>query len=124
KDFLGRNQVPYQWLDVEVSEEARTVAEAAGQGTGLPLGVLPDGGGMQAPSVAGGAARSGLGGKGERPLLAPGGRGRGRGRGRGSVRGLGRAAHLADRGRSTRGAGGHELAHRELPGISLRAVRR
>src|SRR5213082_362113 len=23
KDFLGRNQVPYQWLDVEASEEAR-----------------------------------------------------------------------------------------------------
>ena len=41
KDFLGRNQVPYQWLDVEVSEEARAVAAAAGHGTALPLVVLP-----------------------------------------------------------------------------------
>jgi thioredoxin reductase (NADPH) len=60
KDFLGRNQVPYQWLDVEISDEARAVAEAAGEGAGLPLVVLPDGGIMQAPSIAEVAVRIGM----------------------------------------------------------------
>jgi thioredoxin reductase (NADPH) len=67
KDFLGRNQVPYQWLDVEVSDEARAVAEAAGQGAGLPLVVVPDGGVMQAPSIAEVAARIGMSEKAELP---------------------------------------------------------
>ena len=67
KDFLGRNQVPYQWLDVEVSEEARTVAEATGQGGGLPLVVLPGGGVLQAPSIAEVAARIGMSEKAELP---------------------------------------------------------
>jgi thioredoxin reductase (NADPH) len=60
KDFLGRNQVPYQWLDVEISAEARAVVEAAGQGASLPLVVLPDGGVMQAPSIAQVAVRIGM----------------------------------------------------------------
>jgi thioredoxin reductase (NADPH) len=67
KDFLGRNQVPYQWLDVEVSEEARAVAAAAGHGTALPLVLLPDGGVMQAPSIAEVAARIGMSEKAELP---------------------------------------------------------
>jgi thioredoxin reductase (NADPH) len=67
KDFLGRNQVPYQWLDLEVSEEARAVAQAAGPGAGLPLVVLPDGGVMQAPSIAEVAARIGMSEKAELP---------------------------------------------------------
>ena len=67
KDFLGRNQVPYQWLDVEVSEEARTVAEATGHGGGLPLVVLPGGGVLQAPSIAEVAARIGMSEKAELP---------------------------------------------------------
>jgi len=67
KDFLGRNQVPYQWLDVEVSDEARTVVQAAGQGAGLPLVVLPDGGVLQAPSIAEVAARIGMSDKAELP---------------------------------------------------------
>ena len=67
KDFLGRNQVPYQWLDVEVSDDARTMVEAAGHGAGLPLVVLPDGGVMQAPSIAEVAARIGMSDKAELP---------------------------------------------------------
>ena len=67
KDFLGRNQVPYQWLDVEVSEEARAVAAAAGRGTALPLVLLPDGEVMQAPSIAEVAARIGMSEKAELP---------------------------------------------------------
>jgi len=67
KDFLGRNQVPYQWLDVEISDEARAVVEAAGQAAGLPLVVLPDGGVMQAPSIAQVAVRIGMSEKAELP---------------------------------------------------------
>jgi len=67
KDFLGRNQVPYQWLDVEVSDEARSVVAAAGEGAGLPLVVLPGGGVMQAPSIAAVAARIGMTEKAELP---------------------------------------------------------
>ena len=67
KDFLGRNQVPYQWLDVEVSDEARTVVKAAGHGASLPLVVLPDSGVMQAPSIAEVAARIGMSDKAELP---------------------------------------------------------
>jgi thioredoxin reductase (NADPH) len=67
KDFLGRNQVPYQWLDVEISAEARAVADAAGESAGLPLVVLPDGGIMQAPSIAEVAVRIGMSKKAELP---------------------------------------------------------
>jgi thioredoxin reductase (NADPH) len=67
KDFLGRNQVPYQWLDVEVSQEARAVAEASGHGTALPLVLLPDGEVMRAPSIAEVAARIGMTEKAELP---------------------------------------------------------
>ncbi len=67
KDFLGRNQVPYQWLDVEVSDEARAVTQAAGRGAGLPLVVLPGGGVMKAPSIAEVAARIGMSEKAELP---------------------------------------------------------
>jgi thioredoxin reductase (NADPH) len=67
KDFLGRNQVPYQWLDVELSGEARAVAEAAGSGARLPVVVLPDGEILQAPSIAEVAARIGMTEKAELP---------------------------------------------------------
>lgn len=47
KDFLARNQVPYQWLDVEKQDadaETRRLVEAAGADVGcLPLVFFPDG---------------------------------------------------------------------------------
>ncbi len=44
KDFLSRNQVPYQWLDVEKNREARALVEAANAGQGrLPVVFFPDG---------------------------------------------------------------------------------
>ena len=67
KDFLGRNQVPYQWLDVEISDGARAVVEAAGQGAGLPLVVLPSGEVMSAPSIAQVAVGVGMSEKAELP---------------------------------------------------------
>src|SRR5215217_6640573 len=43
KDFLSRNLVPYQWLDVEIDEEARDLLELAGSdGSRLPLVLFPD----------------------------------------------------------------------------------
>jgi thioredoxin reductase (NADPH) len=44
KDFLSRNLVPYQWLDVEMDEEARGLLELSGSdGSRLPLVLFPDG---------------------------------------------------------------------------------
>ncbi len=44
KDFLGRNLVPYQWLDIEADSEARRlVTYAKCHAAHLPLVLLPDG---------------------------------------------------------------------------------
>jgi thioredoxin reductase (NADPH) len=44
KDFLSRNLVPYQWLDVEIDEEASDLLEISGSdGSRLPLVLFPDG---------------------------------------------------------------------------------
>ncbi|MGF1571237.1 MAG: FAD-dependent oxidoreductase [Nodosilinea sp.] len=52
KDFLARNQIPYRWLDVEQSEEARTLAgcAAAAEAPALPLVLFPDGETLRQPS--------------------------------------------------------------------------
>ncbi len=42
RDFLARNQVPYQFLDIESSEEARELANSV-DSSDLPLVILPDG---------------------------------------------------------------------------------
>jgi len=51
RDFLARSQVPYQFLDVETSEEARELATSA-DGSDLPLVVLPDGRRLASPEIA------------------------------------------------------------------------
>jgi thioredoxin reductase (NADPH) len=43
KDFLSRNQVPYRFFDVETDPDAKAVAKAGGEPSGLPLVVFPDG---------------------------------------------------------------------------------
>lgn len=44
KDFLARNRVPYQWLDIELNAQAHEMVEAANQGqTRLPVVFFPDG---------------------------------------------------------------------------------
>ncbi len=44
KNFLARNQVPYQWLDIENDSEALTMVEAAQNSTHkLPVVFFPDG---------------------------------------------------------------------------------
>lgn len=51
KDFLARNHVPYQWLDIEKDEEAgRLVTYASSDAPQLPLLLFPDGSHLSNPS--------------------------------------------------------------------------
>ena len=53
RDFLARNQIPYRWLDIELDEEAKQLAEAADvQPSQLPLVLLPDGTQLVQPTNA------------------------------------------------------------------------
>jgi thioredoxin reductase (NADPH) len=53
RDFLARNQVPYQWLDVETSDEARRLVEQVEGAAGhLPLVLFPDGTSLVEPTTA------------------------------------------------------------------------
>jgi thioredoxin reductase (NADPH) len=50
REFLARNRVPYRWLDVEGSEEAREILAHADSGAPqLPLVVFEDGSYVEAP---------------------------------------------------------------------------
>ncbi|HSL70170.1 MAG TPA: FAD-dependent oxidoreductase, partial [Longimicrobiales bacterium] len=51
KTFLSRNQVPYQWIDVENDRPTRELIEASATGmTRLPIVFFPDGSSMVQPS--------------------------------------------------------------------------
>lgn len=70
KDFLARNQVPYQWLDIELEPEAErlvTYAEADCRQT-LPLVLFADGSRLIQPSNVEIAARIGLKTQAQRPF--------------------------------------------------------
>ncbi len=64
KDFLGRNQVPYQWTDVEIASPDQEVQQLIPnvdlKSASLPLVVLPGGEILSNPPVAELAARIGL----------------------------------------------------------------
>ncbi len=61
KEFLARNQIPYQWLDVETGAEATRLLEQLGLGPAdLPVVLLPDGSHLVRPSIGQLAERSGL----------------------------------------------------------------
>ncbi len=61
RDFLSRNQVPFQWLDIERAPEAVRLLETAGVNTAnLPAVFLPDGTVMENPEIAAVAERVGL----------------------------------------------------------------
>lgn len=52
KEFLGRNVVPFRWLDVETAPEARDLLELAGAGpTDLPVVLLEDGKALLKPTT-------------------------------------------------------------------------
>lgn len=61
KEFLARNHVPYQWLDIEKDEEAHHLVDLAG-GTDLqlPLVLFSDGTHLMEPSNANVAEKIGL----------------------------------------------------------------
>jgi len=61
KDFLARNQIPYQWLDIESSQEATRLLEQMQLcNPDLPVVLLPDGTRLVKPSTAELAEKIGL----------------------------------------------------------------
>jgi len=64
RDFLARNQAPYQWFDVETAPqvaEVRSLLDAAGtEASCLPLVFLPDGGILKNPNTSELAEKMGL----------------------------------------------------------------
>lgn len=58
RDFLQRNQIPMQWLDIASSEEGRRL-HAAADGAALPIVVTPDGQRLISPDLASLAAALG-----------------------------------------------------------------
>jgi thioredoxin reductase (NADPH) len=69
RDFLARNRVPFRWLDVESSEEARQIVERLDHGTPkLPVVVFQDGSYLEAPENREVAERIGLRTRAERPF--------------------------------------------------------
>ncbi len=71
KDFLGRNQVPYQWLDVEIEEEAKRLTQPPDDKTlppNLPLVVFPDGARLEEPTNGQIAEHIGLRTRAEKPF--------------------------------------------------------
>jgi thioredoxin reductase (NADPH) len=69
RDFLGRNFVPHQWLNVEADESAKTLLESAGaDAASLPLVVFADGSSLKNPQIADVARKLGLRTKAEFPF--------------------------------------------------------
>ncbi len=69
RDFLGRNFVPHQWLNVEVEEAAKQLLETTGaDATSLPIVVMADGTVLKNPSIAELAQKLGLKTKAEFPF--------------------------------------------------------
>jgi thioredoxin reductase (NADPH) len=69
RDFLARHRVPYRWLDVESSEEARQIIERLDHGTPkLPVVVFQDASYLEAPENRELAERIGLRTRAERPF--------------------------------------------------------
>jgi thioredoxin reductase (NADPH) len=63
REFLARNQVPYQWVDVEAAErdpEVRRLVDSLGSGAQLPVVLFPDGPPLADPTPAEIADRVGL----------------------------------------------------------------
>jgi thioredoxin reductase (NADPH) len=69
RDFLGRNFVPYQWLDVEKDQAAaQLVTSSKVECSSLPLVVFPDGSFLSKPTAAMVADKLGLRTRAEQPF--------------------------------------------------------
>ena len=61
KEFLSRNRVPYEWVDIDLTATARALAQSlAGDLTHLPVVIFPDGAHLIAPSPVELASKAGL----------------------------------------------------------------
>src|SRR6266404_4813966 len=64
RDFLARNQAPYQWIDIETAQqiaEVRRLVKAVGaEASSLPMVLFADGSSLAAPSTAQLAEKLGL----------------------------------------------------------------
>src|SRR4029079_12846384 len=62
RDFLSRNQIPYQWIDIDQDAAMREIALAANGGdpSKLPVVLLPDGVALVAPDHGELATKAGL----------------------------------------------------------------
>ena len=61
RDFPARNQVPFQWLDIDADPEATQLLALSGHGgTDLPVVILPDGSAIAQPTLQEVAGRIGL----------------------------------------------------------------
>jgi thioredoxin reductase (NADPH) len=69
KDFLTRNQVPYQWVDIEKDEQVKELVDSIGkEGVKLPVVFFPDGGYLVDPSSRTLAEKIGLYARPQRPF--------------------------------------------------------
>ncbi len=123
RDFLARNHVPYQWIDVEGSAndpETKRLVEALGdEASSLPVVLFPDGTKLLESLPADVAQKVGLRTRAQTSfydLAIVGGGPAGLSRsGLWRLRG---PAHRNDRARSAGRSGRNEFAHRELPWVS------
>ncbi len=68
KDFLARNQIPYQWLDVEKNSDAQKLLSLIEGKAELPVVFFPDGSSLTAPTTQQVATKIGLKMRAERPF--------------------------------------------------------
>ena len=69
KEFLSRNHVPYEWLDVEREAAARALIDGlAGPSAALPVVLFPDGTFLVAPSIRELADKVGIATRADRPF--------------------------------------------------------
>ena len=61
KEFLSRNRVPYEWVDIDIDATARALVESvAGDLKRLPVVLFPDGARLVAPTAVDLATKAGL----------------------------------------------------------------
>ena len=75
RDFLGRNFVPHQWLNIETDDAAKQLLETAGADpAALPVVVFPDGSFLSNPPNGAGCSKVGIENQGGISVLRFGGR--------------------------------------------------